>query len=324
MPDDELFQLAADGKLHEPAVLERQVDRMLGDAKSGALVQNFGAQWLNLGILDQAAPNPAQFPEFDNALRRDMRRETELLFETVMRENRSIFDFLDADFTFVNERLAKLYGIADVKGDKFRRVSLYGTRRIGLLTHASILTLTSDPGKTKPVKRGKWILENILGSAPPPPPPNVPALAEIEKARPQASLREQLAEHRANARCATCHEMMDPLGLGFEHFDAIGRWREKDGERSIDASGSLPTGEQFGDVRELIGLIRKRQLDYTKHFVETMLTFALGRGLEYYDTCTVGSVVDAAAGDEYRFKKLVIEIVKSDAFLKRRGDGGQP
>jgi hypothetical protein len=246
MPDDELFALAAQGRLRSE--LDAQVRRMLGDAKSAALVQNFAGQWLTLRKLDYVVPDPETFPGFDKELRAAMTRETELFFEAVLREDRSILDLLDADFSFVNERLAKHYGIAGVTGREFRRVSLPPNRG-GLLTQASILTLTSNPTRTSPVKRGKWVLEQILNSPPPPPPPDVPELPATKQLT--GSLRKVMEEHRANALCASCHNRMDPIGFAFENYDAIGAWRDKDGGFSIDPSGALPDGQSFQGPGEL-------------------------------------------------------------------------
>jgi len=324
MPDDELFSLADKGVLHQPDVLEEQVRRMLGHPeKAQTLVVNFGGQWLNLRNLDEAEPNGKMFKSFNDELRSDMHRETELLFETIMRENKSVLDFLDADYTFVNERLAKHYSIEGITGSEFQKVSLADSKRAGVLTHASILTLTSDPARTLPVKRGKWILENILGTPPPPPPAGVPELAEAQKANPDATLREQLAQHREDPACAVCHVSMDPLGIGLENFDAIGRWRDKDGEKPIDSSGTLPGGASFTSPREMIALIRKREADFAQHLTRKMMTYALGRGLEYYDRCVIERIVAALAADDYRFHTLVTQIVKSEPFTMRRPEGEQ-
>ena len=323
LPDDELFKLAGKGTLHRPQVLEQQTRRMLADPKARALVENFGGQWLNLRNLAEATPSRRQFPTFNPQLRSDMRRETELFFEHVMRSDASVLDFLGGRYTFLNERLAVHYGIKGVKGDRFRKVSLAGTRRAGVLTQGSILTLTSFPTRTAPVKRGKWILENILGTPPPPPPPNVPALEVTAHKQPHASLREQLAIHRKNPVCASCHNAMDPLGLGLENFDAIGRWRDKDGRHPIDATGKLPTGEHFNGPIELIQILKKRREKFVRHFSRAMLTYALGRGLEYYDRCAVNHIVTAASEHDNRFSAVVLGVVRSRPFLMRRGDGGQ-
>ncbi len=323
MPDEELFRAAADGSLLKQDVLESQVRRMLRDPKSQALVANFAVQWLNLALLDAANPNRKIFKDFDRDLRADMRRETELFFESTVRDDRSILDLLNGRYTFLNERLAKLYGISGVDGEQFRQVSLTGTPRAGVLTQASILTLTSQPTRTSPVKRGKWILETFLGSAPPPPPPDVPELAATEKANPKASLREQLAIHRESSKCAVCHKVMDPLGFGLENFDGIGRWREKEKGRPIDASGELPGGVSFRGPIELVGVLARRQDAFRRHLSRTLLTYALGRGLEYYDDCAVDRIVEATREHGDRFSVLVNEIVRSEPFLKRRGGGAR-
>ena len=243
MPDDELFRNARQGTLRKN--LTAQVKRLLNSPKSQAFVENFGDQWLNLRNLKTVQPDTARFPAFDDRLRASMQKETELFFGAILRENRSVLDFLDGDFTFVNEPLARLYGIEGIHGDAFQRVSLAGTARAGVLTQAAVLTVTSNPTRTSPVKRGKWILENILGTPPPPPPPDVPELPESAAAAASGSLRQRLEQHRANPQCAVCHQRMDPLGFGFENFDAIGAWRVKDGAFAIDPSGVLPGGQSF-------------------------------------------------------------------------------
>ena len=322
MPDDALFSLAEKGTLHRPDVLEQQVTRMLKNPKSRALVENFASQWLNLRILDGVSPDPKKYPQFNDKLRADMRRETELLFDAVMREDRNILDFLDADFTFLNERLAEHYGISGIQGEQFRKVALTDGRRAGVLTHASILTLTSETMRTSPVKRGKWILENILGTPPPPPPPNVPQLEETAKSLKNASLRKQLEVHRTNPICASCHVLMDGLGFGFENYDAVGRWRDTDGNEPVDASGKLPTGETFSGPVDLVKILKTRKREFGRCLTEKLLTYALGRGLEYYDECTVDKITTALSKDRYRFSTLVQEIVSSDPFLMRRNEGG--
>ncbi len=315
MPDEELFQLAEKKKLRQPAILEKQVRRMLQDPKSKALVDNFASQWLNLRNLEEVSPDPKMFPSFNDDLRRDMRKETEEFFAAIMRDDLSVMDFLDANFTFVNERLAEHYGIAGVRGEEFQKVSLSGMPRAGVLTQASILTLTSNPTRTSPVKRGKWILENLLNEPPPPPPPNVPELEETAKEKPGLSLRKQLELHRQSPSCAACHKTMDPLGLGFENFDAVGKWRDRDGKLPVDASGELPGGKKFQGPIELIKLLKQRKIDFRRCLVEKMLTYALGRGLEYYDRCAVDTITQNMDKDGNRFSRMVLEIVQSQPFL---------
>jgi hypothetical protein len=324
MPDDALFAAAAAGKLRDPAAREGQIRRMLADPKSEALVQNFAMQWLNLRLLDGVSPDPKTFPRFSLALKNDMRRETELFCHAIIREDRSILEFLDGQFTYLNDRLARHYGMTGVEGDEFQRVTFTDERRTGILTHGSILTLTSNPARTSPVKRGKWILENILGTPPPDPPPNVPELEQTQKSQPGLSLRQQLDIHRANAVCASCHKTMDQLGFGLENFDAIGRWREEDGPNRVDASGELPSGERFAGPAQLAGILKKRKADFSRCLTEKMLTFALGRGLMSYDRCAVDTIVDGLASRDYRFSVLVSEIAGSEPFCKRRGEGVTP
>jgi PAS domain-containing protein len=319
MPDDDLFASAAAGKLRDPAHREQQIRRMLADPKSDALVQNFALQWLNLRMLDGVTPDPEKYPEFSPELKADMRRETELFVQAIIREDRSLLDFLDGRFTFVNERLAKHYGIKDVRGDEFRRVDFADDRRGGIVTQASVLTLTSNPARTSPVKRGKWILENLLGSPPPDPPPDVPELEATQKAKPGLSLRQQLEIHRTNAVCASCHKTMDQLGFGLENFDPIGRWRDKDGSNSIDSSGELPGGDKFAGPGELTGVLKARRDEFVRCLAERMLTFALGRGLVSQDRCAIDTIVEWAQKKDYRFSALVVEIADSDPFRKRSG-----
>lgn len=322
MPDDELLSLAEKSELRKLDVMQQQVKRMLKDKRSEAFVENFSLQWLNLRGLDELVPDPEKFPEFSSQLREDMLRETTKFFDHILREDLSTLELIDGKFTFVNERLAKLYGISGVNGDEFRKVPLDGVRgRAGLLTQASILTVTSNPGRTSPVKRGKWIMENILGTAPPPPPPNVPSLEETQKAQPGASLREQLKIHRENAICNSCHRQMDDLGFGFEHFDAIGRWRDRDGQHDVDASGILPSGDKFNGSTELIAILKGRSKQFSRCLAEKLMTYAIGRGLEYYDRCAVDKLLDAHATDGYRFSTLITQIVLSEPFQMRRGDG---
>jgi hypothetical protein len=317
MPDDELLNLAFRGKLRTGDQLQRQVARMLQDSKAEALVDNFAEQWLNLRKYDQLTPNPELFPEFTPALRDDMRRETTQFFTHLVREDRSVLDLLAADYTFLNERLARHYGIAGVQGEEFRKVSLEGTPRGGLLTHGSILTLTSNPARTSPVKRGKWILENLLGEPPPPPPPNVPEL-EDQKEQLSGTLRQQLEQHRKNPNCAVCHQQMDELGFALENFNAVGAWRTFDGSHPIDAVATLPSGERFDGPRQLVQvLVSKKRDPFVRCLAENLLTFALGRGLEYYDVCAVDKIVGQLPQHDFRFSALVLEIVQSDPFQKR-------
>ncbi len=321
MPDSELFALAAKGELRKPEVIEQQALRLLKDPKSKALTENFAAQWLNLRGLDEITPDASLFPDFDDGLREDMKSETLHVFEAIVKENRSVLDFLDADFTFANARLAKLYGLPVPKSGQFEKVSLNPAQRAGVLTHASILTLTSNPDRTSPVKRGKWIMENILGTPPPPPPPNVPDLEVTSKAKPGATLREQLKIHRESPTCASCHTTMDTLGFGFENFNAIGVWRTKDGEHPIDASGKLPSGESFQTPVELVRILKSRGPQFSRSLTEKLMTYALGRGLEYYDRCAVDEVLKRMQSHEQRFSAMVLGIVTSKPFLTRRGDG---
>lgn len=320
MPDDALFNVAAAGKLDDEEVLAEQIRRMLNDLKSEALVQNFFTQWLNLRLLDGVAPDPSVFPNFDAELKAAMRRETELFATAIIREDRSVLDFLVGRFSYLNERLARHYGISGVSGNEFKRVALTDNRHTGVLTQASILTLTSNPGRTSPVKRGKWMLENILGSPPPDPPPDAPDLEAVQKAKPNATLRQQLEIHRENAVCASCHKVMDQLGFGLENFDAIGRWRDKDGPFPIDASGELPGGAKFIGPIAMAKVLDKRRGEFVRCLSEKMLTFALGRELAVQDRCTVDKIVEQVASKNYRFSALVMAIVQSDPFRKARSE----
>ena len=317
MPDDELFRLAGQGRLRRN--LAGQVKRMLADPKSRALVDNFAGQWMQLRTLDIVSPDEKLFPGFDAPLRAAFRRETESLFEHVLQKDRPITEFLTADYTFVNEPLARHYGISGVHGPDFVRVSLKGTGRSGVLTHASVLTLTSNPNRTSPVKRGKWILENILASPPPPPPPGVPALESKET---HGTLRQRMDAHRDNAMCASCHAKMDPLGFAFEHFDAVGRFREKDGDEVVDTQGELVSGERFADHVELSRVLSdSRQADFVRCVSEKMLTYALGRGLEYYDRPALVAMDTQLRKKNLRFSALIQAVVESVPFQYRRGDG---
>jgi len=318
MPDRRLRRLADEGRLGAAGVLDGEVRRMLQDPKAQALVQEFGGQWLQIRALESAAPDRDRFPAFDDYLRISMRRETELFFERIVREDRSILEFLDAPWTFVNERLALHYGIEGVRGPAFRPVALDGLPRAGVLTQASVLTVSSYATRTSPVLRGKWILENLLAAPPPPPPPGVPPLPDATATAPQ-SVRQQLEAHRANPTCASCHRRMDPLGFGLEHYDAIGAWRETDGNTPIDAAGALPDGRTFHDTAELRAILAGEREAFTKALGAKLLTWALGRGLESPDRRLVRSFARDLPRDGYRFSALVLAIVHSPAFQMRRG-----
>lgn len=318
MPDEELFRVAFEGNLRKDGQLEKQVARMMADPKSRALIDNFATQWLNLRLLDNLNPDRDRFPAFDADLRTAMRTETQLFFGELLRENRPISDFLVADFSMVNDQLARLYGLPNIDGKEFRRVSLQGSNRRGILTQASILALTSNPTRTSPVKRGKWLMENLLGEPPPPPPPNVPELMDGDQAQLKGSLRERMQQHRENPNCAVCHERMDALGFAFEHFDAIGQWRTKDGPFEIDSTVRLPTGEQLKDWQEMVAyLAEKNRAAFVRCVSEKMLTYALGRGLEYYDQCAVDKILKEIGPQEDRIGALILAVVRSDPFQKR-------
>ncbi len=316
MPDEELLKAAAGSQLHTPAILKAQVARMMRDPKSKAFVKNFGGQWLQTRNLDVLKPDQTKFPEFDAELREDMRTETEMFFEAVVKEDRSILDFIDGPYTYLNERLAKHYGIDGVTGPEFRRVELDGKERSGVLTQASVLTVSSYPTRTSPVIRGKWILENILNSPPPPPPPDVPALDEKTLGQ-TASMRQQLEQHRANPVCAGCHARMDPLGFGLENYDAIGRWRTEDGKFAVDASGTLPNGKSFTGAKELKEILKAEPDLFVRALTEKMLTYALGRGLEVFDRPTVLQISKQVEKSGYRFSALVNGVVESAPFQQR-------
>jgi mono/diheme cytochrome c family protein len=318
MPDEELFGLAAQGKLHEAEVLSRQVKRMLREPRSRALVENFAGQWLQIRNLKTVNPDRDRFPDFDEPLREAMLRETELFTAEIIYDDRSVLDFLDADFTYVNERLARHYGMPGISGEAFRRVRLHDSMRGGLLTHASILTVTSNPNRTSPVKRGRWILEQILGTPPPPPPPGVAPLTEDRAADSSLSLRQRMEQHRARPNCAVCHNRLDPLGFGLENYDGVGAWREKEGGQAVDASGTLPSGESFRGPGELKAILKARPREFARCLTEKMLTYALGRGLEDYDRAAVERIVKDLESHRYRFSTLVLDVVMSDPFLKRR------
>ena len=319
MPDDELLRCADQKTLRKPEVLKVQVTRMLKDAKAQALVENFAGQWLELRRLESVTPDREKFPAFDNYLRMSMRQETEMFFADVIARDASVLDLLDAKYSFMNEKLATFYGIKGVTGPDFRRVDLTGTPRGGVLTQASVLTVSSYATRTSPVLRGKWILENMLNAPPPPPPPNVPALDEA-KVGTAGSMRTQMEEHRANPICASCHSKMDPLGFAFENFDAIGMYRTHDGKFAVDASGTLPDGRKFNGPDELKTLLRADRTAFAECVTDKMLTYALGRGLERYDRAVVKKIAANIAKQDYRFSNLVLEIVNSLPFEMRRGE----
>ena len=320
LPDRELMEHARQGTL--PANLHPQIRRMLQDTKSRSLVENFGTQWLQLRDLENSMIDTEQFPTFDDALRVAMRTETEMFFSSIIQEDRSVIDFIDGRYTFVNETLAKHYGIEDIQGETFRRVPLDGVQRSGILTQASILTLTSNPTRTSPVKRGKWILKQLLGSPPPPPPPGVDELAAEDPQALTETLRQRLEKHRSQETCAVCHARMDPLGFSLENYDAIGRWRNKDGDHLIDNQGTLPGGRQFNGPTGIKQILKTDVNQFRWCLAEKMLVFALGRGMEYYDYRTIQEITEAMAAGDDRFSALVMAIIDSHPFQFRRGDGG--
>ncbi len=316
MPDDRLFADAAAGTLRQN--LAAQVARMIEDPKSEAFVTNFTGQWLQLRRLATVTPDPNLFPDFDTTLRESMRRETELFFGHVLRSNGSILDLLDADYTFVNGPLARHYGFAGVSGQEFVRQDLKDKRRGGVLTQASVLTLTSNPNRTSPVKRGQWILQQVLGTPPPPPPPNVEKLDESPAALQSASLRDRLELHRSVPACASCHNQMDPLGFALENYDPVGRWRTQDGSFPIDPAGELAGGITFSDIGELKRSLRTHaRKKFARNLVENLLTYALGRGLEAYDHCTVEEIRKRLDAGEFRMRTLIQGVVESEAFQYR-------
>jgi hypothetical protein len=326
IPDDELLDLAARGRLRRPQVLEQQVRRMLSDRRAQAFVANFTGQWLYLRNLPAVSPDPNLFPDFDENLRLAFRQEVELFFDSLLREDRSALDLLTADYTFLNERLAEHYGIPSVKGSHFRRVILTDDNRRGLLGKGSILAATSYPHRTSPVVRGKWILENLLGTPPPPPPPNVPDLKDKNEAGHLLSMRDRMVQHRANPVCASCHATMDPLGFSLENFDAVGRWRTR-GESfaPIDASGGLPDGTMFQGVAGLRQALLDQSELFLRTFTEKLLIYALGRGLESYDAPAVRTIVRDAGQQDYRLSALLMGIVQSTPFqMRRAAPAGQP
>ena len=318
IPDDALLDVAEQGELSDSATFEAQVERMLADPKSEALTSSFAGQWLMLRNAAAVQPDEDLFPDFGEGLRQGFRRETEMLFDSVLRENRSTLDLLAADYTFVNERLARHYGIPGIRGSHFRRIQLDQEARGGLLGHGSILTVTSYGNRTSPVNRGKWVLENILGTPPPPPPPDVPEL-ETGEGGEVLSMREAMEVHRANPVCASCHQLMDPVGLSLENFDAIGRWRDRSETRlAIDARGELPDGTEYDGPAGLKAALLRHPDRFVTTVTEKLLTYALGRGVEYYDAPTVRAIVREAAADDYRLSTLIKGVVRSTPFQMRR------
>jgi hypothetical protein len=319
MPDEDLLRAAERGTLRRPEVIEAQVRRMLRDPKISRFVENFGGQWLQFRGLESHQPDFYLFPAFDNYLRISMVRETQMFFENLVREDRSILDFLDADYTFVNEYLGQYYGLRDVKGPEFRRVSLASTPRRGILGQASMETISSYGNRTSVVLRGKWVLENLLNAPPPPPPAAVPDL-EDAKVGPDATIRQRMEAHRENAVCASCHSKMDPIGFGLESFDAVGGWRDKEGRTPIDASGVLPDGRRFNGPVELAKLLRSESPSFAACLAEKIMIYALGRGVEPYDRVALKKISTAVAAGQYRFTTLVLEVVRSLPFQMRKGE----
>jgi mono/diheme cytochrome c family protein len=316
-PDAELLRVASNGTLHQRPVLEREVHRMLADRRSETLATNFAVQWLNLKNLDDVLPDPYQFPNFDRNLAQSMRRETELLFDDVVRKDRNVLDLLTADYTFVDERLAKHYGIPNVLGNRFRRVAIIDDNRRGLLGQASILTLTSTANRTAPVTRGKWVMQVLLGSAPPPPPPNIPALAEAGEAITPQSVRQRMEEHRKNPACASCHRVIDPIGFALENFDPTGAWRNADSGVKIDATGKLFDGTPLKGPADLRNGILNHREAFLRTFAENLYAYGLGRILDYRDLPQVRAIVARAAKQDNHFTEYVLGIVESPAFQQR-------
>jgi mono/diheme cytochrome c family protein len=323
MPDDELLGLAESGKLRAPGALRREITRMLADPRSNALAANFAGQWLETRNLDVVEPDARKFPDWNAELREAMKAETAMFFEHILKENRSISEFLNSNYTFLNERLAKFYGVEGVTGPEFRRVELTAgpsaEQRGGILSHASVLTVSSYSNRTSPVIRGRYVLSNILGSPPPPPPPDVPNLDEAAVGT-TGSMRQQLEKHRENSTCASCHSRMDPLGFGLENYDAIGKWRTKDGNFDVDSSGTLPDGKTFSSPAEMRTILTSQLPQFSRTLTEKMMTYALGRGLKAFDRRTVDNINQTLAAEGYRFQTLVQQIVESLPFQSRRGE----
>jgi hypothetical protein len=318
-PDDELLRLAETNRLHLPAVYDAQVKRLIADAKSNAFAENFPGQWLEIRSLDAVHPDAKKFPEWTPDLKEAMRQETSMFFASVLRENRPLSELIDGKYTFLNETLAKYYGIEDVTGPEFRRVDLKTDQRSGVLTQASILTVTSYPNRTSVVLRGKYLLENVFGAAPPPPPPDIPKLDE-ETVGVAKSLRQQMEQHRSDALCASCHSKMDVLGFGMENYDAIGRWRTVEGKFPIDSSGSFPNGKSFDGPAQMKALLHDNLPEFTRTIATKVLTYALGRGIEPFDRRTIKEIVNQTAAQDYKFQALILAVTHSPAFQQRRGE----
>jgi hypothetical protein len=324
IPDDQLLAAAESGRLSDPSVLQAQVKRMLVDPRAGALVKNFAGQWLFLRNIARISPDSTTFPNFDENLRLALAKETELLIESQLQDDRSVVDLLTADYTFLNQRLAEHYGIKGIYGNEFRRVKLEDPNRYGLLGQASILTVTSYPNRTAPTIRGKWVLEQLLGSPPPPPPPNVPSLKEDVTTQ-SLTMRQRMEQHRANPTCAACHRLMDPLGFALENFDGLGGWRVSTapGAGPIDASGAMPDGTKFNGPAGLRDVLLKKQDQFVSTFTERLLTYALGRGVEEYDYAALRKISREAASESQKWSAIIIGIVKSTPFqMRRASDGG--
>lgn len=321
MPDDTLMKLAANNTIQQPVVIAAQAKRMLRDPKAHALADSFAGQWLQLRNLANVSPDTSKFPNFNSKLRQSMQTETEMFFESVVKDDRSILDFLNARYTYINEPLAKLYGISGVTGDNFRRIDLTGDQRGGLLTQASVLTVTSNPTRTSPVKRGKWVLSNFFNQTPPPPPPNVPVLADDKKGPLEGTLRQRMEAHRKNPICASCHARMDPIGFGLENYDGMGAWRTMDGKYPVDSSGTM-NGQKFTTPGQLKNILLENKKQFTRCLTEKMFTYALGRGITSNDKCNIDAMSASVAKNDYRFSALVTAVVQSNAFKMRRGEGG--
>ena len=317
-PDEELLQLAEQNSLREPGVLQEQVQRMMADERATAFIENFVGQWLYLRNLEAHYPLPAAYPEFDENLREAFQRETQLFINDQIGSDQSILDLLSADYTYINERLADHYGVPGIYGSRYRRVALNNPQRAGLLSHGSLLTVTSYPNRTSPVLRGKFVLENLLGSPPPEPPPNVPALEEAGEDGRVLTMREAMAQHRENPACRVCHAAMDPIGFSLENYDAVGKWRREFANQPIDASGTMPDGREFDGPAGLRDLLLDQPDDFVGTVTEKLLMYALGRGLEYYDMPAVRGIVRNVAEDDYRWSSVILGVIESDPFQMRR------